>query len=160
MACDRYNCYFSFWAISLPFYPPKSPKIKFLKKWKNTWRYHHFTLVYQKLWLDDLWFLRCDVRHMNGQTDGQKKLDRKIGRANATKERRWIFSEKQFFSRYLTIWYLSTSKTREISIKITFKNNKFTRWRTLIVPEHKTLKIYINLTTEVKFILKLYLALL
>ena len=88
MACDRYNCYFSFWAISLPFYPPKSPKIKLLKKWKNTWRYHHFTLVYQKLWLDDLWLLRCDVRHTNGQTDGQKKLDREVGRANATKERR------------------------------------------------------------------------
>ena len=26
MACDRCNCYFSFWAICCPFYPPNSPK--------------------------------------------------------------------------------------------------------------------------------------
>ena len=32
------------------------------------------------------------------------------------------------------------SKTREISIKATFKNNTFTRQRILIVPEHTTLK--------------------
>ena len=36
----------------LPFYPPNSPKNQNFKKMKNNWRYHHFTHVYQKLWLD------------------------------------------------------------------------------------------------------------
>ena len=39
--------------------PHTSPKNQNYKKWKKTlWRYHHFTDVYQKLWLDDVWFLR------------------------------------------------------------------------------------------------------
>ena len=54
----------------LPFYfPPKNP---------NCWRYHHF--VYQKLWSDNVRFLRyCVYREMDrwmdgwadGQTDGR-----------------------------------------------------------------------------------------
>ena len=48
MVHDRCNCYFSFWAIFA----------KFQKNEKNIWRYHHFTYVYQKLWSDDIWFLR------------------------------------------------------------------------------------------------------
>ena len=31
----------------LPFYPLWTQKIKILKKWKNTWRYYHFTNVYK-----------------------------------------------------------------------------------------------------------------
>ena len=59
MACDGRTCYFSFCAIFWPFTPPKSPKNQnFKKKEENSWRYHHFTQMHQKLWLDDLWFLR------------------------------------------------------------------------------------------------------
>ena len=71
MAHDRCNCYFSFWAIFCPFTPLTAQKIKILKKWKKTWRYHHFTYMYQKLWSDDVWFLRYGARQMDGQTDGQ-----------------------------------------------------------------------------------------
>ena len=40
----------------LPFYPPKTRKIKILKKLKKAWRYYHFTQVYQKLWSwYDMW---------------------------------------------------------------------------------------------------------
>ena len=42
----------------LPFYPSNNPKIKIFQKWKKTWRYHHFTYGYQKLWSYDVWFLR------------------------------------------------------------------------------------------------------
>ena len=38
------------------------------------------------------------------------------------------------------LFEISTNKTREISIKITFKNNIFTRLRTLIVTELNPLK--------------------
>ena len=66
MVHDRYNCYFSFWAIFCPFTPLTAQKIKILKKWKNSWRCHHFTYVYQKLWSDDAQFLR----YAAWQTDG------------------------------------------------------------------------------------------
>ena len=36
MAHDGCNCYFSFWAISLPFYPPNNLKNENLKKMKKT----------------------------------------------------------------------------------------------------------------------------
>ena len=71
MACDICNFYYYFWAIFLPFYAPKSQKIQISKK--NTWRYHHCTHAYQKLWLDDVMFLRYCGRQMDGQMDGQKK---------------------------------------------------------------------------------------
>ena len=52
-------------------------KSKFWKKWKKTpWRHHHFTYIYQKLWSDDVWFLRYGVRQTVGQTDGQ--MDGKV----------------------------------------------------------------------------------
>ena len=59
MARNRFNCYFLFWAIFLPFHLPNSPKNQNLEKVKkDTWRYHHFTYVYHKLWLDDVRLLR------------------------------------------------------------------------------------------------------
>ena len=45
MTGDRYNCYFSFWAIFCHFTPLIAQKMKISKKEKNTWRYHHFTQV-------------------------------------------------------------------------------------------------------------------
>ena len=44
------------------------------------------------------------------------------------------------FCLLVQIYNYLISKTREISIKLTFKNNTFTRSRILIVPEHATLK--------------------
>ena len=65
MACDGCNCYFSFWAIFCPFTHLTAQKIKILRKWKkNTWRYHHLTLVYQKSWLYAILFLRYDAWRM------------------------------------------------------------------------------------------------
>ena len=56
--------YFSFWAIfSPPFTLLTAKKIKILKKWKNTWSYHHFTQLYQKPSSYAILFLRygtCD----------------------------------------------------------------------------------------------------
>ena len=75
MAGDK--CYFSFWAIFCPFtLLIAKKKSKFQKnERKNTWRYHHFTHVYQKLWLDNVRFLRYGVwqtdKQSGGQTDGQ-----------------------------------------------------------------------------------------
>ena len=79
MTYDRCNCYFSFWTIFCPFTAQKLQKIKFLKKWKNTCRYHHFTQLHQKLWLDDVRFLRYGARLTDGQTDRQKKWHIEVG---------------------------------------------------------------------------------
>ena len=65
-ALDGCNCYFSFWFF-LPFYTPK--KSKFQKNEKNSWRYHHFSIVYQKLWSDDVRFVRYGAWQTNRQTE-------------------------------------------------------------------------------------------
>ena len=71
--------YFSFRPIFCPFTTLTAQKIKISKKSKsqknekNAWRYHHITHVHQKLWLDDVWFLRYGMRQTDGQTDRQKK---------------------------------------------------------------------------------------
>ena len=71
MAHDLCNFYFSFWAIFCPFTLLTAQKIKMSKNEnKDAWRYH-FTNVYQKLWLDDVRFLRYGVLQMDGQTDGR-----------------------------------------------------------------------------------------
>ena len=58
MVCDGCNCYFSFWTI-FALLPPNSPKNqKFQKNEKKAWRSHHFTQVYQELWLQGILFLR------------------------------------------------------------------------------------------------------
>ena len=58
------NCYFAFWAIFCPFNPLTARKIKIIKKWKKRWRYHHFTIVYQKSWSYAILFLRYDTWQM------------------------------------------------------------------------------------------------
>ena len=62
MVHDGCNCHFWVWAT----FCPKNKNSKKMKK--NNWRYHHFTHVYQKLWLYDLQFVRYGVRQMHGQT--------------------------------------------------------------------------------------------
>ena len=72
MVRDGCNCYFSFWTIFCPFTPPRpltAQKITIKKKnGKIGWGYHHFTYVYQKLWSDNVLFLRYGVRWTNGRT--------------------------------------------------------------------------------------------
>ena len=61
--------------LFLPFYLPNSPKNQNFKKNEiNTWRCHHFTHVYQKLWLDDVQFLRYAVQRTDRQMDGKSYL--------------------------------------------------------------------------------------
>ena len=57
-------CYFSFWAILVPFTPITAQKMKISKKWKKAWRYHHFTQVYQKSWSYTILFLRYGTWRM------------------------------------------------------------------------------------------------
>ena len=60
MERDRQN-FFVILDHFLHFYPPnnlKNQNFEKLKK-KNTWRYHHFTLVYQKSLSYAILFLRC-----------------------------------------------------------------------------------------------------
>ena len=65
--------HFGLFSAFLP--PQQTKKSKFLKNEKNSWRYHHFTIVYQKLWLVDVRFLRYGcVRRMDRQTDGREKM--------------------------------------------------------------------------------------
>ena len=74
--------YISYFGPFSAILPPKSPKKQNFKKWKkkNTWRYYHFTNVYQKLWSHDVRFLRYGVGWMNGPKDGQKNWHVEIGR--------------------------------------------------------------------------------
>ena len=67
MACERCNCYFSFWAIFCPFTPLTTQKIKISKKWKKKHLeiFFFFTHVYQKLWLDDVQFWRYGAWQMD-----------------------------------------------------------------------------------------------
>ena len=61
-----------FFALLPPYQPKKS---KFYKKEENMRRYHHFTYVYQKLWSDDVQFLRYGVQQTDGQTDGKSYIE-------------------------------------------------------------------------------------
>ena len=69
MVHDKCNCYILFWAIFCPFIPLTAQKIKLLKKWKKTWRYHHFINVCQKLWSVEVQFLRYGARRSDGRTE-------------------------------------------------------------------------------------------
>ena len=66
--------FFPFWAIFCPF-TPNSPKNQNKKKIKkNTWWYHHFTHVYQKLWSHDVQFLRYDAWWTDEWTGGKTDI--------------------------------------------------------------------------------------
>ena len=68
-------------SISGYFLPPNSMKNEKWKKWKKAWRYYPFIYVSQKLWLDDLRFLRYyrHDRRKDRKMDGQKKSDIEVG---------------------------------------------------------------------------------
>ena len=57
MKCDEQN-FLYFWTSFCSFTPIMTRKIKFWKTEKNTWRYHHFTQVYQKSWSYPILLLR------------------------------------------------------------------------------------------------------
>ena len=61
---DRCNCYFSFWALFPPFTLLKLKKSKFSKNEKKTPGDIIILYVYQKLWSDDVWFLRYGAWRM------------------------------------------------------------------------------------------------
>ena len=64
MEPDRQN-FLSFWTVFCPFTILTTAKIKILKNWKkNTWRYYHFTQVYQKSWSYATLFLRYNAWQM------------------------------------------------------------------------------------------------
>ena len=59
ISATTYRFFFLISGHFLSFYPLTAPKMKISKKWKrNTWRYHHFTEVYQKSWLYPIMFRR------------------------------------------------------------------------------------------------------
>ena len=69
MACDRSNLFF-FLGYFLPFYPLNSPKTQnFQKNEKSSRRYHHFTHMYQKLWSDNVRFLKYGVWWTDGKNN-------------------------------------------------------------------------------------------
>ena len=70
MKHDRQN-FLLFWAIFHPFTQLTTQKIKILKKWKKAWRYQHFRHVCQKLWSENVQFLRYGAQWTDWQTDGQ-----------------------------------------------------------------------------------------
>ena len=78
MAHDRCNFYFSFQAIFGSFTSLTAWKIKILKKWKKCLE---ITIVYQKLWSDDVPFQKYAVHNgrMDGLTDKQKKWHIELG---------------------------------------------------------------------------------
>ena len=75
MAPGRCNYYFLFRAI-LPIF---AHLWNFQKSEKNAWIYHHFTYVHQKLWLDDVRFLRYGARWTDGRTERRKKWHIEVG---------------------------------------------------------------------------------
>ena len=76
MACDRYNCYFSFWAIFCSFTAITAQKIKILKKWKKHLQISSFYINVPKIMIR--W---CTVPEMvcNRGTDGRKKWHTEVG---------------------------------------------------------------------------------
>ena len=57
MECNRRNFFVILDRFS-PFYPLTTQKNQNIEKMKKTWRYHHFTQVYQKSWFYAILFLR------------------------------------------------------------------------------------------------------
>ena len=57
----RWQNFLSFWTIFVLLHPQQAKKSKFWKKWKNNWRYYHFTQVRHKWQSYDVWFLRYEA---------------------------------------------------------------------------------------------------
>ena len=106
---DKIISHFGLFFALLPPLQPK--KLKFWKNEKSTWRHHHFTHVHQKLWSEDLWFLRYAVRQTNGQTDGQKKWHIEVGTTAHPK--------KEFLHRCISkILFIDTEQVSKMRISL------------------------------------------
>ena len=79
MVRDKFYFYFSFCTIFCPIILLTAQNSKFKKNLKKSWRDHHFTYVYQKLWSDDVRFSKYGAQRTNEQTDGQKKWHIEVG---------------------------------------------------------------------------------
>ena len=74
MACDTWHIWFLFFILDY-FLPSTAQKIKISKKWNKHLEISSFhTCVCQKLWWDDIRFLRYGARWTDGWTDGQKRF--------------------------------------------------------------------------------------
>ena len=73
--CTMDVIFIFYFGLFFTFLFPKSKKSKFLKKEKKARRYH-FTHVCQKLWSQDVWFLRYGVQQTDRQTG--RKADRRM----------------------------------------------------------------------------------
>ena len=67
MKCTR-QTFFAIMGHFLSFYSANNENLKKKRK-KIAWRYHHFTHVYQKIWLNDVRFLRYGAQRTDGQTE-------------------------------------------------------------------------------------------
>ena len=79
MACDRCDCYFSFWAIFCPFTPLTDWKIKFSKKWNNCPEISSLYTCIPKImirWctIPEIWCVMD--RWTDGQTERQTKNEK------------------------------------------------------------------------------------
>ena len=81
MACDRCNCYFSFWEIFCPFTPLTAQKIKILIKWKKTPGdiiiLYMCTKNYYQM-INSSWDM-VHNRHMDIQTNRWEKWHKEVG---------------------------------------------------------------------------------
>ena len=115
MVCDRCNCYFSFWAIFLPFYPPSSPKNQNFKKMKKkeslkVSSFYKCVPIITCVSLDDV---QSQEMVHGGQTGGKSDTQRWVPHLKITKN--WISQEqkelfrwnKRHFSKLLrtVIWW-------------------------------------------------------
>ena len=86
-----------FFVLSPPLPSPlTAQEIKISKKNRKIPRYY-FTHVYQKLWLDDVWFLRYRAQ----LTDGRKKFEQGVTLFGMKKEKR-IVNQILLFK----LWYI------------------------------------------------------
>ena len=112
MVHDRCNCYFSFWVIFCTFTSLTAQKVKISKKWKRTYRYHHITHIYQKLWLNDVWILRYGAQRMGRQTE-------KVTYKGGCPTWKIQLNNSYIIRSYLARWSLLEESTYEILIQLT-----------------------------------------
>ena len=76
MACDRCNCYFSFWVLFWPFTPLIAQKTKMLKKWKKCLEISSFYICVSKImtrWCKVLETWCVTDGRTDGRMDGWEK---------------------------------------------------------------------------------------
>ena len=105
MANNKYNYYFSFWAIFCPFNSLTAQKIKIFKKWKKPLEISSFYICVPKVWSDDVWFLRYGVQQTDGQMDRWKKWHIEVG---APPKNIRIKGQSDCWCRYL--WFMQRNQ--------------------------------------------------